>query len=290
MEHHIASPQIATAATKRVDEIVCELDLPPCPTILTQMLRETRAEEPDIGRVSRLIGQDAALASAALRVVNSPFYGLRTQASTVERAVLMLGLNNITQLITGLLLRQAFPSLSGPAMQQYWKRSMATAMIAPLICRELWRDGTVAATFALFRDCGMPVMLLRYPTYTDIFDGSALSPDHPPLELENERYPVNHARLGAQMARSWHLPDALCNAVLHHHDAWSSDGLPSDMDADARFLIATAYAAERLYALATHGPCPEWEAVCEWVLAELGLTKGRFEVIASSVAASINQM
>ncbi len=36
---------------------------PPCPAILTRLLRETRADEPDFQRVGQLIGGDVGLAA-----------------------------------------------------------------------------------------------------------------------------------------------------------------------------------------------------------------------------------
>lgn len=145
---------------RNADHSVQEIGIPPCPAILTKLLRETRADDPDFRRVSRLIGGDVALAAAVLQVANSSFFGLRTKASSVQQALALLGLITVTQLVTGLLLRQAFPRSAGPAMERYWKASMATSLISALLCRETTRgDSGVARTYGLFRDCGMPVML-----------------------------------------------------------------------------------------------------------------------------------
>ncbi|HUX24006.1 MAG TPA: HDOD domain-containing protein [Burkholderiales bacterium] len=279
------------ALDRNADEIVKEIGIPPCPAILTKLLRETRAEEPDFRRVGQLVGGDVALASAVLKFANSPFYGLRTKAVSVQQALALLGLNTVTNLVTGLLLRQAFSGTAGPGMEAYWKASMATSLISALVCRETWRgDSGIACTYGLFRDCGMPVMLQKFPIYADIFDGSALTPGEPALEVENERYPTNHARIGAQLARSWHLPESVCFAILHHHDVPYPGDTLAQAEAGALSLIATGFAAEQLYCAAVGAACPEWARAAGWALAELELTLDEFDALGARVRASINHL
>lgn len=276
---------------QNADRIVKEIGIPPCPAILTKLLRETRDDEPDFRRVGQLVGGDVALASAVLKVTNSPFYGLRTKASSVQQALALLGLYSVTQLVTGLLLRQSFSGSAGPEMEQYWKASMATSLICALLCRETANgDCGVACTFGLFRDCGMPVMLQKFPIYADIFDGSALSQGEPVLEVENERYATNHASVGAQMARNWCLPESQCYAILHHHDALHSDEVLAQGDAAAIALIAMGIVAEQLYCKATDAVSVEWPLAGEWALFELDLTHARFDALAARVKMTLDQI
>lgn len=232
-----------------------------------------------------------ALASAVLAVANSPFYGLRTKASSVQQALALLGLNTVTQLVTGLLLRQAFTALGGPAMERYWKSSTATSLLCAMLCREAVRgDVGVACTYGLFRDCGMPVMLQRFPIYADIFDGSALAPGQPVHEMENERYSTNHARLGAQLAGKWQLPESMCFAIQHHHEMLYSSETQAQAPAAAVTLVATGLAAEQLYRCANRAACDEWAIAGAWALSQLELTPRKFSEISDRVSASINRL
>jgi HD-like signal output (HDOD) protein len=290
MRGHQLNSESATLDSN-ADRIVAEIGIPPCPAILTKLLRETRAEEPDFRRVGQFVGGDVALASAVLNVANSPFYGLRTQAASVQQALALLGLNTVTPLVTRPLLRQAFASAAGPHIERYWKSSMATALISTLVCRETGRaDSGIACTYGLFRDCGMPVMLQKYLIYADIFDGSALTPGEPVLEVENERYATNHARVGAQMARSWHLPESLCCAILNQHDVPYSEEVLAQVAPDARTLIAIGLAAEQIYRAAIGAAHLEWALAGDWALIELGLSWERLAELSVRVKASINHL
>ncbi len=278
---------------RNADRIVSEIGIPPCPAILTRLLHETRTEVPDFRRIVRLVGGDVALASAMLKVTNSSFYGLRVKAVSVQQALALLGLRTVTQLVTGLLLRQAFSGTAGPGMEHYWKSSMTISLISALLSRETGQgDSGIVCTYSLFRDCGMPVMLRKFPIYADIFDGSALSPGEPVFEIENERYATNHACVGAHLARNWHLPESQCSAILHHHDVLYSPEIRAEAGAEegALALIAIGLAAEQLYCLATGEVCQEWAIAGEWALSVLGLSVEKFYAIATRVNASINHL
>lgn len=110
------------ARDHKADQTVREIGIPPCPATLTRLLRETRADEPDFRRVGRLIGGDVALASAVLKITNSPFYGLRSKASSVQQALALLGLHSVTQLVTGLLRARRFQGSPDPAWSAIGRR------------------------------------------------------------------------------------------------------------------------------------------------------------------------
>lgn len=276
---------------RKADQIVQEIGIPPCPATLTKLLQETRASEPDFRRVGQLISGDVALASAVLKVANSPFYGLRVKAVSVQQALALLGLNTTTQLVTGLLLRQAFSGTAGPGMERYWKSSMAISLISAMLSRETGRgDVGVSCTFGLFRDCGMPVMLRKFPGYADIFDGSALASGGLIEEIENQRYSTNHAEIGARLADSWHLTESLCFAILHHHDLLFSNDILAQAQPEAVRLIALGLVAEQLYCVAAHETCHDWSTGGEWALFELDLSQDKFAALSERVNASLGKL
>lgn len=268
-----------------------DVEIPPCPAILTKLLREVRAEEPDFRKVSQLIGADVGLAAAIINVANSPYYGQSRKVTTIQQALSMLGLNVVTQRVTGLLLRQAFASGAGLGMERYWRSSMVCALIAATVSREL-RLGhdEVCHTYALFRDCGMAVMLQKFPIYADIFDGSALAHGDPILEVEGERYAINHAEIGARLGQSWQLSEPMVLAIRHHHDDLDAEELCERVSEEARALVAVGLVAEHIYATAAGEACPQWDAAADWAMEELELTPDKLEEITARVTPSLERL
>ena len=146
--------------------------IPACPAILTKLMREMRDDEPDFAKISKLISSDASLAAAMLQTVNSPFYGLRAQATSVQQATALLGLRSVAQLVTGLLLRSTFSNGNSDLMDEYWESSSGIANISAVLARQFKGfDRDEAYTFALFRDCGMLAMMDGYKDYKPVFPG-----------------------------------------------------------------------------------------------------------------------
>ena len=111
------------------------------------------------GPLAGFIAMDIALSAALLKLVNSPFYGLRTKATNAHQALSIIGLRAGANLVTGLILRQAFPPGGNALMERFWDKSAGTAAAALVVARRISGiDVDEAHTYALFRDCGMAVM------------------------------------------------------------------------------------------------------------------------------------
>lgn len=237
-----------------------ELKIPPCPAILADFSAEARRDDPDTHRLVRLIASDAGLAAAILQTVNSPFYGRAGKATDIHKALAILGLRGATGLISGLLLRQAFPAAAGALMQRYWDDSMRTAEAAVAVAalsRRVSREE--AHTYALFRDCGLAVMIARFPDYGDIMDRHGATAGPELALVEEARYRYHHARVGHALARGWLLPDVVARSILLHHEvARVADGTGETAGASAA-LVALGLLAEQVVRLRAGQPVTaEW--------------------------------
>lgn len=244
------------------DRIAGDLKIPPCPGVLAEFSAEARKDEPDTRRLVQLIGSDAGLAGAVLQTVNSPFYGLAQKATDLRQALSILGLRGTTGLISALLLKNAFPAATGSLMQRYWDDSTRIAEVAVAVAMRSRRVGREEAhTYALFRNCGLAVMIARFPDYGDVFARHDSTPGADLALVEEARYRYNHARVGFALARGWLLPDTVARSILLHHEIGRvADGTRETAGASAP-LIALGLLAEQIVALRTGRPVTaEWTA------------------------------
>jgi HD-like signal output (HDOD) protein len=203
---------------EEAEQIIRELGIPPCPTVLTRLLKEMRQDEPDFAAIAKLISSDVGLAAAMLKTVNSPFFGLRTKATSVQQALSLLGLRNVVQIVTGALLKMAFPE-SGDDLDHFWERSAGIAQVAARLAKPLaGLDRDDVYTFALFRDCGIPLMMRKYPKYSGFLRDDLATAIRPFTQVEQALFKMDHARVGSALASSWMLPDETSAAILYHHD------------------------------------------------------------------------
>lgn len=269
-----ADPANSAELVAQAECFAREMRIPPCPEVLTRFAAEMRAPEPDLRKLSVLIGSDVALSASLLKTVNSLFYGLSSRATSVRQAVLILGLRASANLISGLLLREAFAVRSGALMQRFWANSSALAQSTLLLASRL--KGVApdeAHTYMLFRDCGIAAMIEYFPDYGDILDAFLRNPSARVTALELARYRYHHARVGYSLTRSWLLPEPFCLAILHHHEYDRlDDGLPQIEVANRR-LIAFGLLADQVLALRNgDGLCPDWVPQERFVLDTLEIS------------------
>lgn len=253
--------------------IAKELDIPPCPVILARFNEEFHARQPDLRRLAALIGSDIGLSATVLKTVNSPFYGLAKKATGVEQALSILGLRASANLVSGLLLGSAFPASSGSTMERFWENSMRVAELAAALAGRLKDvNREQAHTYVLFRDCGMLVMLRKFPQYADMMEHGAHIPGAQFTRLEDTRFKFNHARVACALARSWSLSEPLCGAIFYHHEFALMEKNAPWAEPPNRKLVAFGLLAEQIAALhANRGLCPDWIGAERFVLDTLSM-------------------
>lgn len=200
----------------RVTALFAGVGIPPMPSILEVLRRECAGDAADLGAIEEAVSRDVALSGALLRVVNSPLFGLRRKVTTVHQALNYLGLDVLAQLVRSVVLRQQFAETR---LERFWDASSKMALACALLARRTEGvDIDKAYTYGLFQDCGIPLMLRRFPDYKTTLARANEEVDRSFTEVEEVAYTTNHCVVGYLLARGWGLDDALCGAVLRHHE------------------------------------------------------------------------
>lgn len=286
-----ADPTSTDIVSPGAAELIKEIGIPPCPVVLAEFMAESNRDEPDFRRLSHLINKDVALAASVLKTINSPFYGLSKKARTVQDALALLGLRETSRIIAGLLLRRAFASSQSPAMYEFWDASSRVALIAAYLARELDVIRLDEAhTFALFRDCGVPVLLTRYPEYESLLASTRCENERRRTGLEHARYGFDHALVSATLAQTWHLPIDMWQSI-RVHTLYDRPEFRSDRNwARAAPLIAVALLAEQLHRIhrGTYDSAV-WETEEAFITEIIGPMSDRLEPLANDIASLLDQ-
>jgi len=249
-------------------------DIPPCPAILAELQATLNSDKFDTRAIARLISRDVALAAAVIRVANSPALGLQRQADSIGAALSMLGSRQILNLVVAELLKRAASSDRGMRLERFWERAALNAGTCARLAQRLGgasRD--VAYCFGLFRDCGIPLMMRRFPDYKTTLQLANVG-EQPFTAVEDARHGVDHAVIGYLLARSWRLAEPLSAAIRSHHElhALEADG-DSSLCGESCSLIAIGVISERVVNVFQHSPEEnEWRLGRSPVAAFFGLT------------------
>jgi HD-like signal output (HDOD) protein len=203
--------------TQAAEQVLKGIHLPPCPAILMDAMKEIRSANADMNRIARMISQDVGLSAPMLKLANSPFFNRRNRVSSVQQAVTVLGLKNTINLLSNVALRaNVVPDLAG--MEKFWDYSNLVAFAASRLANNIpGISSDDAYTVGLFHDCGIPVLMQKFPDYVEHLT-LQVKAQGKSCEIENFCYSTTHAAVGNLLARSWLLPQSMCQAILHHHD------------------------------------------------------------------------
>jgi HD-like signal output (HDOD) protein len=259
------SPRPVTASAA---EQLLNVELPPRPGVLVELGAEMQRAEPDFDRVSELVTADVGLGAAVIKTANSPYIGLGRRVTSVQQAIYYLGLAEVFVIISGLLLRRAFPS-TDPSMERVWDASARRAQLMGRLARDyrgLPRDRV--HTCGLFENCGMAVLLIYAPGYSRSF--AQIEAAANPQELERTQYGLDHTVIGEALVRTWGLSEEVALAVRYHHDMQRLDAL--DLPAESRLLIALSAVVSESLARSSGCTRERWAAESGAVAAVLGRT------------------
>ncbi|MBI5094643.1 MAG: HDOD domain-containing protein [Candidatus Hydrogenedentes bacterium] len=198
-----------------INEVITLPSLPSTVSRISDLLNDPTAPLSDVGKI---IATDPAIALKTLRLVNSAYYGLATKVTSVEHAVVLLGVKVIKNLVFTATVFDTFKSGADVLL----KHSVATGMAMQAMVEscgsrsDVDREG--AFVFGLLHDIGKIILEEFLPEEFEQARGLAKRRAVPVYQVEREIIGVDHAEVGGRLAENWKLPPELINAISGHHD------------------------------------------------------------------------
>lgn len=209
---------------QQIESFVSRIEkLPSLPSLYLELLGELRSGGASAKRVGAIISKDIGMTAKILQLANSAYFGFARKVNSVDRAVVLLGLECVKDLV---LVIQVFAQFDRTKMASspvfgLWRHSTSCSTIARRIATaaRASRDCIDQATTAAFlHDIGKLVLANNRPAeYRKIYD-VACEQNRSLYELERETLGVDHAEIGGYLLGRWGLSDSLVRAVRFHHD------------------------------------------------------------------------
>ena len=269
----LAQSEIAAAA---LDDIVKSLTIPPQPIVVQQMQTEMGKQEPDVRKAAQIVSQDVGLTVAVLKAVNSPIYGVGRKLESVDQAVSLIGLRQLSNLVTAISLRTAIVG-HPDALTTFFDSSSKRAYAMAKMAREMHGiEAPDAQTFGLFCDVAIPLLAMRFPNYMDTLRIASNEKQLSFTDIEHRAHHTDHALIGALMAKTWGLPEPVCLAIRLHHDYRIF--LDAKVPREIYTLVALGLIAEAAIQRHTDGsPSNEWRKGGDFVAGALVLSPEEIE-------------
>jgi len=186
---------------------------------VTQMVNDDKSTMRDF---EEIIQMDPVLVSKLLKLVNSPFFGLKNKVDSISKAVVYVGMKNLRNLVAVEALRSMFNDQGndGFSRQHLWLHSATVAILADMIGKRIFGDAREDLFLAgIIHDIGLIA--------EDQVAGDGLreacrlyQPGKKSLiDCEREVIGTDHAEVGYQLAKEWKMPPEVQTAIRFHHHA-----------------------------------------------------------------------
>jgi HD-like signal output (HDOD) protein len=198
---------------------------PPFPALAVQLIQQMQDPTVTAGDVGKLIELDPSLTASLLRLVNSPFFGMRRQIGSVSEAVMVMGMSAVRRMVLSLAVVTPMRQAEADPLfaRTQWHHYASCAALARRLIVDDPTASDLAFTSGLLHDIGQVHLLQLHGTAYVQLHADAQGGDV--RVLEAERFGQTHDALGAELLEGWGLPQPIADAARVHHAAPPIDAL-----------------------------------------------------------------
>ena len=188
--------------------------IPTIPSVLKQLSAIIEHPKISLNEISHFVSQDPALTTKILQMVNSALYGFPGRISSVNHAVMLLGLN----VVKGLLLSVSVFEIMHKAMIGLREHSIGVAVASKVLARKKGlKEPEEVFVAGLLHDVGKVILTLVWPEEYERTVKEAEASGIAIFEAERSRFSETHAAVAGWLAEKWHFPRKLCECIANHH-------------------------------------------------------------------------
>lgn len=198
--------------------------MPSFSTTVAKVLEICNSPDAAASDLNRVISYDPVLTGQLIKLINSAYYGLPNRVTSLTRAIIMLGINTVKNMVLSTSVLAGFKkrlNVSALSIDDFWQHNLGVAVIAKAIAKRLQVPKDEQEEFfvaGLMHDLGKIPLINCYPElYQQALDaakGSRLAL----LKAEKAAIGIDHCQVGYLIGAKWKLVDRVQAAILAHHD------------------------------------------------------------------------
>ena len=190
------------------------------PTIYTQLMEVMANSRSSINDAATVIASDQVAATKILKVANSPLFGLSARVDSINKAIFLLGFNEVKNIIIATSIMDMFDNKNSSAYfnpVEFWKYSIGVGIASRYFAKET--GITNVDSFFLSGIIHAIGKLFLYQNYPQEFL-LALEITHENRlnlrEAEREIFGTTHTIVGELLAERWKLPTSISNVIRYY--------------------------------------------------------------------------
>ena len=272
-----------------VDKLIRTYKIPPQPHLINKIQHAGN----DLNKIADIVSQDVALSAGILQIINSPFYGLANKITSIKRATVLLGLKQVSNIVTSQSIKANLGEYINKDLNDFWNSATDVANTSAALVKILgFGSPDEAYTLGLFHDCGIPILMEKFDDYAQTIQSAYNNEGRRITQIENEHYATNHAVLGYMVARTWKLPEHLRIAIRDHHNFERLSFKAESSNTEADTMLAVLKMAEHIAhvhaVLGKDHEDNEWNKIKFGIFEYMGISEPDFIDIEDAVIDKLN--
>lgn len=268
-------------------------DIPPEPAIIKKIEVELEKPDVDFSQITKLINKDLSLASAMLVTINSAYFGLRNKIESVRRAIILLGFNNVLNIVKSIALRRLIGTKPSQLLDEFWQTSVEIGLFSAYLARKIGSmEPDSAYAIGLFHNAGEPLMMKKFNDFEKMYALGCQSKTKPVIDIESNKFGTNHSAVGALLAMKWKLPKIFYKTILYHHNVvayLNNKGTPWELKRRIALLKIAEYICYKKHEKYNYIPIFEWSIIKEVVLQCLPIKEEELGKMAEHMIAMLDE-
>ncbi len=201
-------------------------NVPSIPQVVFEVSNIIEDPKTSASILGRMISNDQGLVTKILTVANSPLHGLPRRVSTIDFAIVVLGFNQVKNIVLALSMMETL-KVTGEAkfdQKKYWIHSILTAAAAKRIADDLgYQASGEVFTAGLLHDLGILIIHKFFNIEFKEIIKSVNSRQLTYLEAEELHLGLTHQEVGKFLVDRWNLPVAIADVINYHHKPSQSE-------------------------------------------------------------------
>lgn len=206
-----------------IRDLLAQTDkLPNVPEVVRQLIQQLNNPAADYGEIAEKVAKDQTLSLKILRLVNSAHFGLRRKVSSIDEAVVMLGMVRLKTLVIASGIAGSVKAVEGLELKKFWSESFRIAALAKWFAeRDTEVDPDIAFTAGLIHNIGRLLLHLAQPMRAQAIQTLIDESNASRSDAEMERLGFTSPEAGQALLDMWNFPAELGIAIRQQKEPTS---------------------------------------------------------------------
>ena len=212
---------MAEVRLKQIQQFIKRM--PSLSTTVAKVLEICNNPAASANDLNRVIAYDPVLTARVLKLINSAYYGLPNRIPSLVRAIIMLGVNTVKNLVLASSVVAACKGISNTGkltINEFWAHCLCVGALSKLFAAAMripLGDQEEYFVAGLLHDLGKLPLMACFPVLYGSTISDAQASGLPLIECEGVKIGINHCQVGELIAKKWNLGPVMTDVIQKHH-------------------------------------------------------------------------